>query len=70
MEALMGFLIAVAVGLTGIGGGSFTTPVLILLLGLPASEAVGTALVFSAVLRFVAAPFYMVRRHVHREYLW
>jgi hypothetical protein len=70
MEAVIGFFVAVAVGLTGIGGGSFTTPALVLLLGLPASEAVGTALVFSAVLRFLAVPFYLVRRHFHFEYLW
>jgi len=69
MEVLVGFLIAAAVGLTGMGGGSFTTPALVLLVGLPAGEAVGTAMVFAAVLRLLAAPFYIVRRHVHRRYL-
>ncbi len=37
---LIGFAIAVAVGLTGIGGGSFTVPALVLIAGLPASEGV------------------------------
>ena len=33
MNLLIGFLIALTVGLTGIGGGSFTVPALILLVG-------------------------------------
>src|SRR5207245_1298279 len=70
MHFLIGFLIAVAVGLTGIGGGSFTVPALVLIAGLPASEAVGTAFVFAGAIRLVAAPFYMLRKHVHAQYLW
>jgi len=34
MHYLIGFLIALAVGLTGVGGGSFTVPALVLLVGL------------------------------------
>ena len=68
MHLLLGFLIALAVGLTGIGGGSFTVPVLLLIVGLPAGEAVGTAFVFAGVLRLIAAPFYLLRRHVHSRY--
>jgi len=64
----LGFLIALAVGLTGIGGGSFTVPALVLIVGLPAGEAVGTAFVFAGVLRLIAAPFYLLRRHVHSRY--
>ncbi len=70
MHFLIGFLIAVAVGLTGIGGGSFTVPALVLIAGLPASEAVGTAFVFAGAIRLVAAPFYVLRKHVHARYLW
>jgi uncharacterized protein len=69
MEVVLGFLIAATVGITGIGGGSFTTPALVLLMGLPAGEAVGTAMVFAAVLRVIAAPFYLVRRNVDAKYL-
>ena len=47
MNLVIGFLIALAVGLTGIGGGSFTVPALVLLAGLPAADAVGTAFVFA-----------------------
>lgn len=69
MEIIFGFFIALAVGLTGAGGGSFTTPVLVLATGLPAGVAVGTAMAFSAILRIVALPFYFVRGYVHRGYL-
>lgn len=60
IPALLGFVIALAVGLTGIGGGSFAVPALLLLVGLPASAAVGSAFVFAGVLRFIAAPFYLL----------
>src|ERR1700674_3456182 len=70
MYVLIGFLIALAVGLTGIGGGSFTVPALVLIAGLPAGVAVGTAFVFSGVLRLIAAPFYLIGKHVHFRYLW
>ena len=69
MNAVIGFLIAAAVGLTGIGGGSFTVPALLLLAGLPAEEAVGTAFLFAGVLRLIAAPFYLIGRHLHPRYL-
>ena len=65
---LIGFAIALAVGMTGIGGGSFTVPALLLIAGLPAGEAVGTAFVFAGVLRLVAAPFYLIKRYVHSRY--
>jgi uncharacterized membrane protein YfcA len=68
MHLLLGFLIALAVGLTGIGGGSFTVPALLLIVGLPAGEAVGTAFVFAGVLRLIAAPFYIFRRNVNSRY--
>ncbi|MEQ1353818.1 MAG: sulfite exporter TauE/SafE family protein [Candidatus Acidiferrum sp.] len=70
MHALIGFLIALAVGLTGIGGGSFTVPALILLVGLTAGEAVGTAFLFAGVLRLIATPFYLAGKQIHSRYLW
>lgn len=68
IHALLGFLIAVCVGLTGIGGGSFTVPALLLVAGLPPAEAVGTTFVFAGVLRLLAAPFYLATRQVHSRY--
>ena len=65
---LLGFFIALSVGLTGIGGGSFTVPALLLVAGLPPVEAVGTTFVFAGVLRLVAAPFYLATRQVHSRY--
>jgi len=69
MNVLIGLFIALAVGLTGIGGGSFTVPALVLLVGLPAETSVGTAFVFAGVLRLLALPFYLAGRHVHWRYL-
>jgi uncharacterized protein len=70
MNFFIGFLIAIAVGLTGIGGGSFTVPALLLLAGLTAGEAVGTAFLFAGVLRLIAAPFYLAGKQIHTRYLW
>ena len=65
---LIGFAIALAVGLTGIGGGSFTVPALLLIAGLPPAEAVGTTFVFAGVLRLIAAPFYLATHQVNSKY--
>lgn len=69
-QLLIGFAIALAVGLTGIGGGSFTVPALLLFAGLSAGEAVGTAFVFAGIVRLVAAPFYLFHRQIHSRYFW
>ena len=69
MQILIGFLISLAVGLTGIGGGSFTVPALVLIVGLRAGDAVGTAFVFAGVLRLIAAPFYVLGKQFHPRYL-
>jgi uncharacterized membrane protein YfcA len=68
IHLLLGFVIALSVGLTGIGGGSFTVPALLLIAGLPPAEAVGTTFVFAGVLRLVAAPFYLATKQVHSRY--
>ncbi len=70
MHYVIGFMIALAVGLTGIGGGSFTVPALVLIAGLTSGEAVGTAFLFAGVLRLIAAPFYLARNQIHSRYLW
>jgi uncharacterized protein len=69
MEYLAGFIIALAVGLTGVGAGSVTAPVLILFFGLPPAEAVGTALAFGAAIKLAVAPFYIVRNQVNGRIL-
>src|SRR5215467_11056342 len=69
MKIVIGFMVAFVVGLTGVGGGSFTTPALVLIAGLSGAEAVGTALAFSTAVRRTAAPFYIAGKHVHMRYL-
>jgi uncharacterized membrane protein YfcA len=69
MNFFIGFIIALGVGLTGIGGGSFTVPALVLIGGLSGNAAVGTAFVFAGALRLIAAPFYVLERNVHKGYL-
>jgi hypothetical protein len=64
VEIALGFAIALAISLTGVGAGSMTTPLLILLLGVPPAIAVGTALTFGAIIKVIAVPAYVVRRQV------
>lgn len=65
MEFLLGFSIAVLIGLLGVGGGVITAPVLTLFFGVPPAEAVGTALIFTAVVKLTAAPIYLFRKQVN-----
>src|SRR6202167_360980 len=46
--SLAGFGVGILVGLTGVGGGSLMTPLLILLFGIHPATAVGTDLLFAA----------------------
>src|SRR4051812_31569019 len=64
MVFVLGFLIAAAVGLTGVGAGSITAPVLILFFGLAPAAAVGTALTFAATIKLAVLPVYIRRRQV------
>ncbi len=65
MEVLLGFGIALAISLTGVGAGSMTTPLLILLLGVSPATAVGTALTFGAIVKIASVPVYAMRRQVN-----
>src|SRR3978361_698128 len=65
MQIALGFVIAIFIGLTGVGAGSLTTPLLILLLGMPTNQAVGTALIFGAVVKLITTPFYIQRKQVN-----
>jgi uncharacterized membrane protein YfcA len=64
MTYLLGFVIAIAIGLTGVGAGTLTTPLLILAVGVPARVAVGTSLIFGAVVKIITSPVYMARKQV------
>jgi len=65
MEILAGFLIALAIGITGVGAGSITAPILILFFHQSATDAVTTALVFATVVKLIATPIYLSRGHVN-----
>ena len=65
MEVLLGFMIAVAIGVTGVGGGVITAPALMLFLGVPPLEAVTTSLVYAACVKMLIAPQYLWRKQVN-----
>jgi uncharacterized membrane protein YfcA len=49
LYSMTGFAVGLLVGLTGVGGGSLMTPLLILLFGIHPATAVGTDLLYAAV---------------------
>jgi uncharacterized membrane protein YfcA len=53
--AIAGFLVGALVGVTGVGGGSLMTPILIVLFGVSPTTAVGTDLLFAAATKTVGS---------------
>jgi uncharacterized membrane protein YfcA len=53
--SLSGFAVGFLVGLTGVGGGSLMTPLLVLLFGIHPATAVGTDLLFASVTKSVGS---------------
>ena len=64
MELAIGFLIAFAIAVTGVGAGTITAPILVLFLHVPLALAVGTALVYSAIVKLIVVPIQMWRKQV------
>jgi len=64
LYALCGLIVGALVGLTGVGGGSLMTPILVLAFGLPPAVAVGTDLVFSASTKLVATASFGFKQRV------
>ncbi len=64
MEIILGFIIAVAIGMTGVGAGVITAPVLILFMHVPPARAVGTALAFSVAVKLLVVPMQIYRKQV------
>jgi uncharacterized membrane protein YfcA len=62
---LTGFAIGLLVGMTGMGGGSLMTPVLILVFDFNAIVAVGTDILNGAVYKTIGAARHRVFGHVH-----
>jgi uncharacterized membrane protein YfcA len=59
-----GLLVGLLVGLTGVGGGSLMTPLLVLLFGFNPSTAVGTDLLFAAVTKTVGTTIHSAGKTV------
>ena len=55
LHAIAGLLVGLLVGLTGVGGGSLMTPVLVLLFGVSPQTAVGTDLLFASATKTVGS---------------
>lgn len=55
LHGVAGLLVGFLVGLTGVGGGSLMTPILVLLFGVSPGTAVGTDLLFAATTKIVGS---------------
>ena len=55
LHAAAGLLVGFLVGLTGVGGGSLMTPILVLLFGVSPGTAVGTDLLFAAITKIAGS---------------
>jgi hypothetical protein len=64
LYAAVGLLVGAMVGLTGVGGGSIMTPILMLLFGQSPSVAVGTDLLFAATTKLIATASFGFSRRV------
>lgn len=67
---LFGLVVGVLVGLTGIGGGSLMTPLLILAGGVPPTMAIGTDLAYGAVTKTLGGWQHLRRRTVDLSLCW
>jgi len=69
--SLAGLLVGILVGMTGMGGGSLMTPILIILFGFDAKVAVGTDILHGAVFKSFGAVRHRMLGTVHaRLALW
>lgn len=64
LHAAAGLLVGILVGLTGVGGGSLMTPLLVLLFGVNPQTAVGTDLLFAASTKTVGSAVHGWRESV------
>lgn len=67
---LTGFVVGLLIGLTGVGGGSVMTPILVLLFGIRASTAIGTDLLFAAFTKAVGTAVHGANRTVAWPVVW
>jgi uncharacterized membrane protein YfcA len=65
--SLIGLIIGFLIGLTGMGGGSLMTPIMILVMGVKPIVAVGTDLAYGAVTKIVGGAAHWREGTVHRK---
>jgi uncharacterized protein len=65
LYSLSGFLVGMLVGMTGVGGGSLMTPLLILLFGVHPATAVGTDLLYAAATKTGGSLVHGIARSIH-----
>ena len=64
LHGIAGLLVGFLVGLTGVGGGSLMTPILVLLFGISPATAVGTDLLFASVTKIAGSAVHGTRKTV------
>ncbi len=64
LHGVAGLLVGFLVGLTGVGGGSLMTPILVLLFGIAPATAVGTDLLFASVTKVAGSAVHGKRETV------
>ncbi|MBA4093311.1 MAG: hypothetical protein C0489_04415 [Candidatus Accumulibacter sp.] len=64
LYTLSGFVVGAIVGLTGVGGGSLMTPLLVLLFGVHPATAVGTDLLYAAITKAGGTAVHAKKGHV------
>ncbi|MEO0031746.1 MAG: hypothetical protein RIS94_1504 [Pseudomonadota bacterium] len=64
LHGFAGLLVGVLVGLTGVGGGSLMTPILVLIFGISPATAVGTDLLFASITKVAGSAVHHKRETV------
>ena len=65
LYSISGFAVGFLVGMTGVGGGSLMTPLLILLFGIHPATAVGTDLLYAAATKTGGSIVHNMARSIH-----
>ena len=70
LHGIAGLLVGFLVGMTGVGGGSLMTPILVLLFGVSPGTAVGTDLLFAALTKTVGTAVHGRRQSIEWKIVW
>jgi len=64
LYSIAGFCVSLLVGMTGVGGGSLMTPLLVLLFGIHPATAVGTDLLYAAATKSAGTLVHGLNRNI------